>query len=81
MTRADDRTCVPGPDGRCALCADEAVEARVIAVDADARLATVRVDDGRELANIALDLVDGVGEQDIVLLHQGFVIARLAEGT
>lgn len=67
--------CTPGPDGRCALCADEALETRVLAVHPAARLADVQLPGGAAI--VALDLVDGVAAGDRVLVHQGFIIGRL----
>ncbi|MDQ6830678.1 MAG: HypC/HybG/HupF family hydrogenase formation chaperone [Gemmatimonadota bacterium] len=67
--------CTPDASGHCTLCGDDAVEAMVIAVDSAARLATARV--GGAIAIVALDLVDGVAEGDVVLVHQGFAIGRL----
>ena len=88
MTPADARlrdarlgeaaTCVPGPDGSCALCADEAIPGRVAAVHDATR--TADVDCGDRVAVVALDLVDGVARGDVVLVHQGFVIGRVESG-
>jgi hypothetical protein len=68
-------SCVPGPDGSCSLCGDEAVEARVLAVDAATRTAAVAVQGAVRVA--ALDLVDDVVAGDLVMVHQGFAIARV----
>ena len=58
----------------CAVCGDVAVPGRVVAVDADARTATVELECRTE--TVAIDLVDAnVG--DTLLVHLGFAIARL----
>lgn len=79
MRRGDhDRVapaCAPGADGSCAVCGDEALPARVFAVDAALRAAWVEVRGA--VVEIALDLVEGVGVGDTVLVHQGFAIARV----
>ena len=69
--------CDPG-DGSCHLCGDEAVAGRVIGIDADTRTATVAFESGT--ATVAVDLVDArVGDR--LLVHLGFAIQRLDEGT
>lgn len=61
-------------DGRCRICGDEAVAARVVSMDAAARTAVVEM--GGERLTIATDLVDArVG--DDLLVHMGFAIERL----
>ena len=70
--------CTPGPDGSCALCGDEAVPGRVLSVDVDAGTGAVAVSGA--VRAVALDLVDGVRPGDTVLVHQGFVIARVDVG-
>lgn len=61
-------------DDTCHLCGDQAVAGRVVALDADARTATVAYECGT--ATVALDLVDAqIG--DALLVHLGFAIARL----
>ena len=67
--------CVPGPEGACAVCADDAVRVRVLSVDARAR--TAAVDGPAFSGTVALDLVDDVLAGDTILVHQGFAIARL----
>ena len=67
--------CEPGPDGRCGLCADEALRALVLAVDASTRTAEVELPGGVRV--VALDLVDDVAPGDAVLVHQGFAISRV----
>ena len=66
--------CTPGPDGRCALCADEGLPARVLEVR-PGNLAWVAMPNGEQ--EIALDLVDDVRPGDWVLVHLGFAIATL----
>ena len=68
------RTPAERRDDTCHLCGDEAVTGRVVALDADARTATVAFDCGTRM--VALDLVDAmVGDE--LLVHLGFAIARL----
>ncbi len=68
-------TCEPGPNGSCALCADEAIPGRVALVH-DAT-GTADVELGGRITLVALDLVDGVAVGDVVLVHQGFAISRM----
>jgi hydrogenase maturation factor len=59
--------------GRCLTCADEAVEAVVIAVDgADA---IVEVAGGRE--RVAIDLIPALRPGDLLLCHAGIALERL----
>jgi hydrogenase maturation factor len=81
--------CDPAAPGGCAICGDEALPARVVSIDALARSASVRLLEGGSGGAVvrdttggavlaaALDLVDGVGVGDVVLVHQGFVIGRV----
>jgi hydrogenase assembly chaperone HypC/HupF len=66
--------CTPGPDGRCALCADEGLPGQVLALRADG-LALVGLEAGEQ--EVALDLVAEAQVGDWVLVHLGFAIARL----
>lgn len=79
-------TCDPAAPGGCAICGDEALPARVLHVRSAAGLASVVMlatgmsNDaalrGQGL-DVALDLVDGIGAGDTVLVHQGFIITRV----
>jgi hydrogenase maturation factor len=78
--------CDPAAPGGCAICADEALRARVVTVDGGTDTADVFVLDGGAGAGyaaagarltVALDLVDDVAPGDLVLVHQGFVISRV----
>ena len=69
--------CAPAPDGRCGICADEALPGRVIAIDREARTADVEV--GVTTRTVALDLVEHVDVGDALLVHQGFAIGRLED--
>ncbi len=73
LTIADEVPCGSAA-GECHLCGDEAVVGRVLALDAAARTASVALPDG--VATVALDLVDAVVGDD-VLVHLGFAIERL----
>ena len=70
--------CEPDSDGHCALCADEAIEAKVLSVDDAAELAHVELLDGGARMAIALDLVEDVHVGDVLLVHQGFALSRVA---
>ena len=70
----DAPVCAPGPDGHCALCADEGVPGQVAALLSD-NLAVVDMAGGRQ--EVALDLVDDAPVGAWVLVHLGFAIARL----
>ncbi len=78
------KTCDPVDPGGCALCGDEALPARVIEVRSALGVATVAMlatgiaaSAAASTLDVALDLVDGVGVGDVVLVHQGFVISRM----
>ena len=60
---------------KCTLCGDEAVPAVVLSVDSASDTATIEIDGERR--TVALDLVQGVGAGDTVLIHQGFAIAKV----
>lgn len=63
--------------GRCATCADEGVEGRVLALR-DGALAEVEME-GR-VREVAVELLDRVGVGDRVLVHAGVAIAWLGSG-
>ena len=67
--------CSPDAHGQCAVCADEGLECRVLSLYAAAGTARVMLDGIEQ--SVALDLVDGVGAGDRILVHLGFAIARL----
>lgn len=60
---------------KCTLCGDEAVPAVVLSVDPATDTGTIEIEGERR--SVALDLVQGVGAGDTVLVHQGFAIARV----
>jgi hydrogenase maturation factor len=70
----DAPECIP-VDGRCHICADEAIVGRVLAIDAGQRTATVALPTGP--ATVALDLVEAAVGDDL-LVHLGFAIERVA---
>jgi hypothetical protein len=70
----DAPTCVPDASGRCATCADEGIEALVVAV-LDDGMAAVQVEGRRQ--EVAIELLDGIRAGDRVLVHAGVAIARL----
>lgn len=70
--------CDPDPvTGRCATCADEAIEGRVLRV-ADDDLADVAMEG--DVRTVAVELLDGVCAGDVVLVHAGVAIAKVARG-
>ncbi len=60
--------------GRCATCADEGIEGRVVAL-LGASLAEVEMEG--QLREVAMDLLDQVAVGDVVLVHAGVAIAHL----
>jgi hydrogenase assembly chaperone HypC/HupF len=66
--------CTPGPDGRCALCADEGLPGQVLELRPD-NLGWVQLAAGPQ--EVALDLLEQVQVGDWVLVHLGVAIARL----
>ena len=73
----EPRMCTPGPDGHCALCADEGLPGQVLALQDD-NMALVAM--SRAEQAVALDLVEDAQVGDWVLVHLGFAIARLEGG-
>lgn len=70
--------CDPDPaTGRCATCADEAVEGRVLGLGED-DLADVEMDGA--VRTVAIELLEGVRAGDVVLVHAGVAIARVEGG-
>jgi D-sedoheptulose 7-phosphate isomerase len=63
-------------DEACITCGDVAVEARVVAV----RGATAIVESEGAREEVAVDLVAGVGEGDVLLCHAGVALEKLADG-
>jgi len=68
-------SCMPDAQGHCATCADEALPARVLRVDAASGLAFVQGADTTE--EIDITLVEDVVPGDVVLVHGGTAIALL----
>ena len=75
--------CVPGADGHCITCSDEAVSATVVQIDEGNGTALVAVQVGQEAheatEEIDITLVDAVVPGDIVLVHGGVAIALITE--
>ncbi|GIV98154.1 MAG: hypothetical protein KatS3mg057_2811 [Herpetosiphonaceae bacterium] len=67
--------CVPGPDGRCAPCADEAQPARVLRSETEAGLALVELAGAR--VEVDISLLDDVYDGDLILIHAGVAIGRV----
>ena len=68
-------SCTPDASGRCVTCADEALPARVLSVDADAGLALVELNGATDEVDITL--VDDVEPGTWLLIHGGVAIAQL----
>lgn len=64
--------------GRCATCADEGVEGRVVTLGEDG-LAEVEME-GR-VREVAVELLDAVRVGDRVLVHAGVAIAHLGRAS
>lgn len=77
MSRSADACPVDPATGRCATCADEGVEGRVLALREGA-LAEVEMEGG--VREVAMELLEGVAVGDRVLVHAGVAIARLGGG-
>lgn len=60
--------------GRCATCADEGIEGRVLALIGGS-LAEVEMEG--QAREVAMDLLDQVAIGDLVLVHAGVAIAHL----
>lgn len=61
--------------GHCITCSDEAVEVRVVRVDAAASMALVAMGEAEELIDISL--VDDVVPGAILLAHGGVALAKV----
>lgn len=68
-------SCTPDAYGHCVTCSDEALEARVLSVDHDAKLALVVL--GDTTAEIDITLVDEVAPGVVLLIHGGVALAKL----
>ncbi len=62
-----------GVDGHCITCSDEALDARVLRVDAASGLALVAVQG--EIMEVDTTLVDEAQPGDVLLVHAGVAIA------
>lgn len=69
----------PCEDDVCVTCRDELRRVRVIALAADGR-SMARVEDGGQEWEVAIDLVDGVGVGDVLLVHGGVALQREETG-
>src|SRR5579872_3173103 len=66
--------CELDAEGHCITCSDEALQGRVLRIDAQMGIAFVRIDDATEEVDISL--VDDVVEGDMLLVHGGVAIAK-----
>jgi hydrogenase maturation factor len=65
--------CTPDSAGHCITCADQALEAEVLALDESTGMASVRVE-GRT-AEVDVSLIDSVEPGDTLLIHGGVALA------
>lgn len=72
--------CVPNSDGSCSICGDEASPAVIESIDAAAGTAQVLGSVGAS-STVALDLLDGASVGDTIMVHLGFAIERIAQGS
>jgi hydrogenase maturation factor len=73
----NDASCTLDAQGHCITCSDEALEARVLRVDAQSGLALVAI--GDESEEIDTTLVEQVRQGDTLLVHGGVAIALVSE--
>lgn len=66
--------CTPGPDGRCAICADEGIPGRILELHPN-NMALAEMPEG--VQEVAVDLIEEVKVGEWLLMHLGFAIARL----
>ena len=64
-------------DSHCITCGDEAVELRVVRIDAERELALCESAEG-ERTTVEIALVTPVAEDDLLLVHAGTAIGRAA---
>lgn len=65
-----------GPE--CSVCGDVGIPGTVLALGAEAGMATVQMPD--EARAVAVDLLDDLKVGDVVLVHAGVAIARIDPG-
>jgi hydrogenase maturation factor len=66
------------PAGYCITCADEALAAKVVAVDEPSALAQVEI--GGQISEVDISLVAAVAVGQILLVHGGVALERFAGG-
>lgn len=66
--------CIPGPEGSCAICADEGLPGQVLELR-PFNMALVALSEGEQ--EVALDLVENVQVGDQLLVHVGVAIAKI----
>ncbi|RAQ96410.1 HypC/HybG/HupF family hydrogenase formation chaperone [Thermogemmatispora tikiterensis] len=69
--------CQPDPEGYCPTCADEAVVATVLSVEAEAGMACVSLGLGEAMIDVTL--LGEVRPGDRLLVHGGVALERLDE--
>ena len=69
---------VCGPEDGCITCGDVALPLSVVRVDVDRGLALCRNEDGAS-ETVEIELVAPVAPGDVLLVHAGTAIARLAQ--
>lgn len=76
---AEAVACGLDTEGHCVTCSDEALPATVLQVDQEAGLALVTVKE--TTVEIDITLVESATPGDLLLVHGGVAIARLAEAS
>lgn len=80
MTRngaASPDVCMADEPSGCSICGDEGLIGEVLEVAQSQGAAQVRI--GRDIQEIALDLLEGVRPGDRVVVHLGFAIASVQD--
>lgn len=72
-------SCELDAEGHCSTCSDEALEARVLRIDQETRLALVEVKGATEEVDVTL--IESVTPGDILLVHGGVAIALVGEAS
>lgn len=72
-------TRTPSTDGHCSICGDEATIARVTSIDF--AMGTAEVTRDSCTSTVSIDLLDGLALGGLVLVHMGFAISLVNEGS
>jgi hydrogenase maturation factor len=66
--------CVPDAEGHCSICSDEGIPGRVLALR-PFNMALLQMPTGE--LEVAIDLIDNVQIDDVLLVHVGVAITRI----